>query len=223
MQRWLKRVEAATDVAAHQTFDSEPNPTADGASNLHRHFSNNIRFHEQSSEIAYAEAQDLLNDWMTKNFIHDLIGQETEEEVNYERSPSPTYFQSDVAEAVKTNIHIETLYDNIEAINENDVVQNIMANLLEAPIESNVLNITKSKKNTAEPVTKQLKTKPTKNMMVKLLEEEENKKLKVNLKERSAKRHEQVRKNRVLREQEIQQGKFHDQGDAKWIVIRGGS
>ena len=39
------------------TCSLQPIDDAAHVTNLHRHFNNNIRFHEQHSEVAYAEAQ----------------------------------------------------------------------------------------------------------------------------------------------------------------------
>jgi len=238
VEKWLKRVEAATDVAARRTFSTEePIDDAAHVTNLHRHFNNNIRFHEQHSEVAYAEAQDLLNDWMTKNFIHELIGDETAEDSEPFRSASPEsplFLESSVTQAVRSNVDLHNLYDNIDGVNENDVVQDIMSNLLVAPIEENAAKLKANKKpkpkegwlddlitekamKSLKLPTKAKKTttvekpgvghngKLTQNAMVKMLEEEESREAKIDHKKRIGDRHEQVRQNRLMRERQIEE------------------
>ena len=94
---------------------------------------------------------------MTKNFIHELIGDETAEDsepfryirlgivkmysksIHFFQNPnnalgsitrlrsaspeSPLLLESSVTEAVRSNVDLHNLYDNIDGVNENDVVQ----------------------------------------------------------------------------------------------------
>jgi len=238
VEHWLKRVEAATDVAAKRTFSTEDTEDPAPLSNLHRHFSNNVRFHEQKSELAYAEAQELLNDWMTKNFINELIGEEAVEGVdssNFDRSPSPNsppLLESGVTQAVRSNVNLLNLYDNIDSVDEHNVVQDIMSNLMVAPIEDNAALINakrkpktksgwlddliteKAKRSLQLPTSMsasktkgQMSKKPgmTKNTMVKMLEDEEDREAKVDYRKTIGDRHDQVRHNRLMRERQIEE------------------
>lgn len=240
VEHWLKRVEAATDVAARRTFSTDQ-PPEDLAqtSNLHRHFNNNVRFYEQKSEVAYAEAQDLLNDWMTKNFINELVGDDLAEDDllqqdSYLSPESPPVFESGVTQAVQSNVNLLNLYDNVDSVDENDVVQDIMSNLLVAPIERNAAQLNSSKKpkpkngwldDLITQKAKQSLRLPTevasekngsssnkskklglaKNAMAKMLEEEDDRETKVDYRKRIGDRHEQVRQNRLLRERQIEE------------------
>ncbi|XP_069746108.1 coiled-coil domain-containing protein 191 isoform X2 [Narcine bancroftii] len=133
IQGWIKRVEQASECAVAEVFPSKK-------LKIHPKVSGHVMTMETVDQLcdhddAYAEAQELLNEWMNSKLRKELAYEEAGELENYMKGSEAPIYSTDVFSRIPEYENFDDLYNYLEQEKESDAAQFFIQQLLEKKME----------------------------------------------------------------------------------------
>ncbi|XP_067896586.1 coiled-coil domain-containing protein 191 isoform X2 [Heterodontus francisci] len=138
IQNWIKRVERASECAVAEVFPSKKSKIYPKANGYVMAMETIDQLHDHDD--AYAEAQELLNEWMNSKIRPELEYEETEEIESYINNSEELTYASGMTSRMPEYDQFNELYSYLEQEKESAAAQTFLQQLLEKEVaESGIL------------------------------------------------------------------------------------